>query len=195
MELIRGLHGLQPLHRVCVGTIGAFDGVHLGHQTLLHSLMQKGRERDLPVVVICFEPLPREFFAPVAAPPRLMSFREKLVALRELGVDRVLRINFNERFRAISADAFIESVFVHGLGIKYVVVGDDLRFGAGRKGNSVSLRAAGEQYRARNMFVHRAQHAKPRPATRPCEADTTPAKQTRHARARPPVARANRLRR
>jgi riboflavin kinase/FMN adenylyltransferase len=146
MELIRGLHSLKPLHRACVGTIGAFDGVHLGHQTLLHRLMQKGRELDLPAVVICFEPLPREFFAPVAAPPRLMSFREKLVALRALGVDRLLRINFNERFRAISADAFIESVFVQGLGIKYVVVGDDLRFGAGRKGNATSLRAAGEHY-------------------------------------------------
>ena len=146
MELIRGIHSLKPQHRACVGTIGAFDGVHLGHQTLLRKLMLKGRELDLPTVVICFEPLPREFFAPVASPPRLMSFREKLVALRSLGIDRVLRINFNERFRAISADEFINSIFVQGLGIKYVVVGDDLRFGAGRKGDAESLRRAGEQH-------------------------------------------------
>ncbi len=146
MELIRGLHNLKPHHRGCVGTIGAFDGVHLGHQTLLHSLMEKGRELGLPSVVICFEPLPREFFAPVEAPPRLMSFREKLVALSELGVDRILRINFDEKFRSLSADTFIETVFVQGLGIKYVVVGDDLRFGAGRKGDAVSLGRAGRDH-------------------------------------------------
>lgn len=146
MELIRGLHSLKPRHRGCVGTIGAFDGVHLGHQTLLRNLVAKGRELALPTVVICFEPLPREFFAPEQAPPRLMSFREKFVALRQLGIDRVLRIHFNEGFRAIDAESFVETVFVDGLGIKHIVVGDDLRFGADREGDAELLRRAGQAH-------------------------------------------------
>lgn len=146
MELIRGLHNLDPGDRTCVGTIGAFDGVHRGHQTLLANLMRRGRELALPSVVICFEPLPREFFAPVEAPARLMSFREKFCALQQLGIDRVLRISFNDKFRSLSAQDFIQQVFVQGLGIKYVVAGDDLRFGAGREGDIGVLRSAGEEY-------------------------------------------------
>lgn len=143
MELIRGLYNLGSQHRACVATIGAFDGVHLGHQTLLRTLLHEGRERGLPTVVVCFEPLPREFFAPDAAPPRLMNFREKFCALRDLGIDRLLRINFDERFRSLGAEAFIQQVFVDGLGIRYLVAGDDLRFGAGREGDIDLLRSAG----------------------------------------------------
>jgi riboflavin kinase/FMN adenylyltransferase len=146
MELIRGIHNLKPHHRGCVGTIGAFDGVHLGHQTLLRKLREEGEKLGLPAVVICFEPLPREYFAPVEAPARLMSFREKLHALAEMGVERVLRINFNERFCALSAQAFVDAVIVRGLGMQYVVVGDDLRYGAGRKGDIRSMRRAGEAH-------------------------------------------------
>ena len=146
MELIRGLHNLKPHHRGCVATIGAFDGVHLGHQKLLENLVAQGRRLDLPVVVICFEPLPREFFAPDEAPARLMTFREKWLALEECGVDRVLQIRFDEAFANVSAEAFVSLVLVEGLGIKYVVVGDDLRFGAGRKGDAQSLLRAGKQY-------------------------------------------------
>jgi riboflavin kinase/FMN adenylyltransferase len=144
MELIRGLHNLQPRHRGCVGTIGAFDGVHLGHQELMTRLVAKGKELALPTVVICFEPLPREYFAPAEAPARLMSFKEKFIALRKLGIDRVLRIRFDERFRSMTAEDFIQHVFVDGLGVKYIVVGDDLRFGQDRKGDTKILRAAGQ---------------------------------------------------
>ncbi len=146
MELIRGLHNLKPHHRGCVGTIGAFDGVHLGHQRLLQKLVVQGRRLNLPVAVICFEPLPREFFAPDEAPARLMTFREKWQALEACGVDRVVRIQFDEAFSSVTAGAFIRSVLVEGLGIKYVVVGDDLRFGAGRQGDAQSLSTAGKQY-------------------------------------------------
>jgi riboflavin kinase/FMN adenylyltransferase len=143
MELIRGMHNLASRHRGCVATMGAFDGVHWGHRAVLKQLIDKGRELALPTVVICFEPLPREFFAPREAPPRLMSFREKLVVLRQLGLDRVLRIRFDERFRSLAAEDFIEQIFVQGLGVRHLVVGDDLRFGAGRRGDIVMLRAAG----------------------------------------------------
>jgi riboflavin kinase/FMN adenylyltransferase len=145
MELIRGLHNLQPRHRGCVGTIGAFDGVHLGHQELMTRLVAKGKELALPTVVICFEPLPREYFAPAEAPARLMSFKEKFIALRKLGINRVLRVRFDERFRSMTAEDFIQHVFVDGLDVKYIVVGDDLRFGQDRKGDANVLRTAGEK--------------------------------------------------
>lgn len=145
MELIRGLHNLRPRHVGSVVTLGAFDGVHLGHQALLKQLIQKGRELGLPTVVVLFEPLPREYFAPLDAPPRLMSFREKFQALRELGIDRVLRINFNDAFRQMSATQFAEEVFVKGLGSRCIIVGDDSHFGRNRTGDLQLLEEIGSR--------------------------------------------------
>ena len=144
MELIRGLHNLRPRHRGCVATIGAFDGVHEGHRAVLRQVLDKARELELPSVVILFEPLPREFLAPDKAPARLMSFREKYEAMEALGVDRVLRIRFNEALRTMSALEFIERIFVEGLGARCVILGDDLRFGRGREGGFEMMREQGE---------------------------------------------------
>ncbi|MEM8659449.1 MAG: adenylyltransferase/cytidyltransferase family protein, partial [Pseudomonadota bacterium] len=112
MELIRGLHNLRPRHRNCVATLGAFDGVHLGHQAVLKHLLQKAEELSLPSLVIVFEPLPREYLAPLKAPARIMSFREKFFAMRALGVDRLMRIQFNENLREMSAQQFLDDIFV-----------------------------------------------------------------------------------
>jgi riboflavin kinase/FMN adenylyltransferase len=145
MELIRGLHNLRPRHCGCVTTIGAFDGVHNGHRAVLGHLLEKSVELDLPSVVILFEPLPREYFAPREAPARLMSFREKFRALAELGVDRVLRVRFDEELRTMSAMDFISRIFVEGLGARYIVVGDDLRFGHDREGDFAMMQEQGER--------------------------------------------------
>ena len=146
MELIRGLHNLRPHHRGCVATIGAFDGVHLGHQALLKQLIAKGRKLGLPSVVIIFEPLPREFFAREQAPARLTNLREKVRVMSRLGVDRLLVIRFCDRIRSMSAMEFIDHVFVEGLGIRYLVVGDDLRFGHDRQGDfSLLAKVAAER--------------------------------------------------
>ncbi|MBQ0796615.1 bifunctional riboflavin kinase/FAD synthetase [Zhongshania sp.] len=144
MELIRGFQHFRPRHRGCVATIGAFDGVHLGHQAVLRQLIAKGREMGLPSTVVLFEPLPREFFSPDEAPARLMSFKEKFIALRDLGIDRVVRISFTPDFRDMTANVFIHKLFVVGLGVKYIVVGDDLRFGRNRSGDFDLLRKAGK---------------------------------------------------
>ena len=144
MELIRGLHNLRARHRGCVATTGAFDGVHNGHRAVLQQLLDKASDLGLPSVVILFEPLPREYLAPDSAPARLMSFREKLEALAELGVDRVLRVRFNEELRTMSALDFIQRIFVDGLGVKCVIVGDDLRFGHDREGDFELMREQGE---------------------------------------------------
>jgi riboflavin kinase / FMN adenylyltransferase len=146
MELIRGLHNLRPRHHGCVATIGAFDGVHLGHQAVIRRLLEKSAEFDLPSLIIVFEPLPREFFAPLKAPARIMSFWEKCRALDALGVDRLLRIRFNEQFRGMSAQRFVDDIFVAGLGVRYVMLGDDFRFGADRQGDIELVRERGQRF-------------------------------------------------
>jgi riboflavin kinase / FMN adenylyltransferase len=146
MELIRGLHNLRPRHNGCVATIGAFDGVHLGHQAVIRHLLEKSVKLALPSLLIVFEPLPREFFAPLQAPARIMSFREKCRALEAFGVERLLRIRFNEKFRGMSAQRFVDDIFVAGLGVRYVVLGDDFRFGADRQGDIAFIREQGLHY-------------------------------------------------
>jgi riboflavin kinase/FMN adenylyltransferase len=146
MELIRGLHNLRPRHHGCVATIGAFDGVHLGHQAVIRHLLEKSTEFSLPALIIAFEPLPREYFSPLKAPARIMSFWEKCRALEGLGVERLLRIRFNEQFRGMSAQEFVDNIFVAGLGVRYVVLGDDFRFGAGREGDTNFIREQGLRY-------------------------------------------------
>ena len=146
MELIRGLHNFRDHHLGCVATIGAFDGIHLGHQAVLKQLMTQGEKMGLPTAVIIFEPLPREYFSPNNAPARLMSFKEKFIALRDLGIDRVLRVHFDARFRDMGAREFIHKIFVAGLGAKFIVVGDDLRFGRDRSGDFNLLKQVGLDY-------------------------------------------------
>ena len=146
MELIRGLHNMRPRHRGCVVTIGAFDGVHLGHQAVIGHLLEKSAELAVPSAIIVFEPLPREYFSPIKAPARIMSFREKFLALRDLGVDRLLRVRFNENLRGMSAQQFVDDIFVAGLGVRYVALGDDFRFGNDREGDLEFIRQQGPQH-------------------------------------------------
>ena len=139
MELIRNLSQLRPHHHGCVATIGNFDGVHLGHQQVLKQLAVKAKELQCPTVAIIFEPQPQEFFAPDQAPARLTRLREKLIAMRTYGVDRVLCLRFDAQFASLSADDFIQQLLVKGLGVQHLVVGDDFRFGQGRQGHFVAL--------------------------------------------------------
>lgn len=154
MELIRGLHNLRARHRGCVATIGNFDGVHLGHQAVIGQLAEKSAEFGLPSLVMIFEPQPLEFFAPDKAVARLTRLREKLQALRRFAVDRVLCIRFNRAFADLPARQFIDQVLVEKLGVKYLVVGDDFRFGQGRTGNYALLQAAGVQHGFHVTHMH-----------------------------------------
>lgn len=146
MELIRGLHNLRSEHRGCAVTIGNFDGVHRGHQAVLAHLAQHARRLGVPSVLMLFEPQPPEYFRPEEAPPRLMRLREKLLALREQPVDRVLCIRFDARFASLTPDDFIRRVLIDGLDVRYVVVGKDFRFGNKRRGDVAQLRRAAQQY-------------------------------------------------
>ncbi len=154
MELIRGLHNLLPRHRGCVATIGNFDGVHLGHQAVLGQLAEKAAELGLPTTVVTFEPQPLEYFTGDQAPSRLTRLREKLLALRRFSVVRVLCLRFDRRFAALSADEFIQKILIDGLDVRYLVVGDDFRFGRDRAGTFATLETAGERYGFQVAHMH-----------------------------------------
>ncbi|TKB50190.1 bifunctional riboflavin kinase/FAD synthetase [Ferrimonas aestuarii] len=146
MELIRGTHNLRSRHRNCVLTIGNFDGVHLGHAEVIKSLVEKGKQLDLPVTVMLFEPQPQEHFAGDKAPPRLSRLRDKVQRLSELGVERILCVSFNQRFAQLSHTQFVEQLLVEKLGVQFLVVGDDFCFGKGRQGNFDTLVEAGNRH-------------------------------------------------
>lgn len=156
MELIRGLYNLRPCsldsghlvsgHQGCVATIGNFDGVHLGHQHVLAQLADKAKEFDCPCTVITFEPQPLEYFAPQSAPARLMRLRDKIQVLQRQEVDQLLCLRFNKALANMPYQDFIEQVLVKGLGVRYLVVGDDFRFGKNREGSFQHLVEAGKQY-------------------------------------------------
>ena len=145
MQVFRGVPARAPHSSVL--TIGNFDGVHLGHVELLRRLVARARSLAMPAVVMTFEPHPREFFMPLAAPPRLSSLREKLELLAANGVDCVHVCRFDAGFAAVSAGDFIERLLVQGLAVRHLIVGDDFRFGRGRTGDFAMLQAAGETHR------------------------------------------------
>lgn len=143
MELIRGIHNLQPRHHGCVLTIGNFDGFHRGHQELIAKCQAEGLRRGLPVIVMIFEPQPQEYFASDTAPARLTRLRDKVKYLAAAGIDAVICVTFNKRFAALSADAFVTNLLVQKLGVRFISVGDDFRFGACRQGDYALLQQAG----------------------------------------------------
>lgn len=145
-ELIRGLHNLRSEHRGSVLTIGSFDGVHLGHQVVLKQVCEKAKTLNLPSVAMIFEPQPTEFFGGEAVPARLMRFREKVQALHKAGIRRVCCLQFNAKLRGLTAQAFVESILVEGLGVKHLVIGDDFRFGCDRKGDYAFLQQQGDRF-------------------------------------------------
>ena len=131
-------------------TIGNFDGVHRGHQAMLALLTSEARHRKLPACVLTFEPHPRDYFAalagkPEAAPARISTLRDKLSELQRCGIDEVVVARFDQRFAALSPQAFITDVLQRSLGARYVLVGDDFNFGARRAGNYAMLDAAGAE--------------------------------------------------
>lgn len=152
MRLIRGLHNLRPADHGCVATIGNFDGVHLGHRTVFQRLQLRGRELDLPATVITFEPQPLEFFAPEAAPARLTRLREKLSAMADCGIQRVVVLEFGTKLAQMRAREFVQRLLIDGLGVRYLLVGDDFRFGRGREGDYALLLGVGREQSPETTF-------------------------------------------
>ncbi|MGH8238745.1 MAG: bifunctional riboflavin kinase/FAD synthetase [Steroidobacteraceae bacterium] len=143
MELVRGLHNVDRAARGCVLTIGAFDGIHRGHQEMIRVLRTIAATQRLPAALLSFEPTPREFFAKATPPARLTRFREKYEALRHYGVERFVCLRFDASLRSMGPGEFIGNVLVDALGARHVVVGHDFKFGRSVAGNVETLRVAG----------------------------------------------------
>jgi riboflavin kinase/FMN adenylyltransferase len=135
-------------------TIGNFDGLHRGHLAMLEKLKQQAAARNLPTCVLTFEPHPREFFSPAQAPARLTSLREKAELLRDAGIDRLHVFRFDKTFSSLSAEDFIKEALVNTLHARWILVGDDFRFGAKRAGDFDLLKSMGSQYGYEADFLH-----------------------------------------
>ena len=126
-----------------VATIGAYDGLHLGHQKLLEEVLQQAASQCLPSVVMSFEPTPKEFFAASSPPARLTRFREKFEVLAEAGIDIFFCPRFDDRMRSMAADTFIRQLLIHAMNVRQLVIGDDFCFAHGGRGTVEHLRRAG----------------------------------------------------
>jgi riboflavin kinase / FMN adenylyltransferase len=146
MYLIRGLSHLEPFKNGCVLTIGNFDGLHLGHRTVIKKLAERGEALDLPVVIMTFDPQPLEYFLSDNCPSRLMCLREKVIEFAKLQVDNLLIVRFNRYFANYDAEQFIDDILINKLNVKHLVIGDDFHFGKARRGNFAMLREKGKHY-------------------------------------------------
>jgi riboflavin kinase/FMN adenylyltransferase len=147
MRVFRGFQH-PSIAPACALTVGNFDGVHRGHQAMLALLKSEARHRGLTATVLTFEPHPRDFFArrsgrPEQAPARISTLRDAFGELERCGVDQVVVLRFDEAFAALSPQQFVDRVLIDGLHARYVLVGDDFRFGAKRAGDYAFLDAAG----------------------------------------------------
>ncbi|MFZ6657067.1 bifunctional riboflavin kinase/FAD synthetase [Undibacterium sp. TJN19] len=150
MKVFRGLPNAAS-RAACALAIGNFDGVHLGHQALLARLRDAATNLGIEAAVMTFEPHPRAFFAQMMgdlskAPTRIANLRDNMASLQVAGVDRVIVEHFNAHFAALSPQDFIEKVLVEGLHVKWLMVGEDFRFGAKRAGDIATLTEAGLRF-------------------------------------------------
>ena len=137
-------HGsLQRARGRCALTIGNFDGVHRGHRALIDRVIATARETRVTACVLTFEPHPREFFTPEAAPARITRLRDKLELLAQAGIEHAHVARFDAGFAALPAQRFIDDILVRGLGTQWLLVGRDFRFGARRAGDFAALQNRG----------------------------------------------------
>lgn len=146
MRLIAGLNRIPPFPSGTTATIGNFDGVHLGHQAVLNGLVERATNAGMPAVVVLFEPQPREFFDRAEAPARLTRLREKLTCLRQLALEYVVLLRFDRQLATCPAQKFVEELLVRRLNLKHLLIGDDFRFGAERRGDFEFLQEAGAKF-------------------------------------------------
>lgn len=144
MHIFRGLPR-HSLRQPCALTIGNFDGVHLGHQAMLRELKKEADARGLATCVMTFAPHPREFFAPSTSPKRISTLRDKITAIKACGIDRVVILPFNQRLATMSPESFVLDMLVSKLQTKFLLIGDDFKFGSKRAGDFKLLTALAGQ--------------------------------------------------
>lgn len=140
MEVVRGLESVRKFDKPTVVTIGVYDGVHLGHLSIIKRCIERAEKIRGASVVITFEPMPLALLAPDEAPQRITTLSQKVAYMEQLGIDVLLVARFDERFAAMSPSEFIDVVLSEKLNAKVVVVGSDFRFGRNRSGDVEFLR-------------------------------------------------------
>jgi len=144
MHVVRGLHNLSQIDTPSVLTIGAYDGVHRGHQVILQRVVEVAKQLNSTPTVILFEPQPSEYFSPQNAPARLSRFRDKVSYLAQLGIERIICLRFDKQLCQLTPEAFVAKILHRGAQAKHLIIGDDFRFGAERKGDFNYLTQAGK---------------------------------------------------
>lgn len=147
-------HGISYSQRPTALTLGNFDGVHLGHQAMLKKLVNHANALNIPSVVMTFEPHPKEFFLKEKAPYRLTSLREKVELLYDMGVNQVHVCRFDQQFAQIPAEDFVEQYLVQQLNARWILIGDDFKFGAKRAGDYLLLQELSREYRFSVEAMH-----------------------------------------
>jgi len=144
MQIIRDYAYVNEADRGASVAIGNFDGVHIGHRSVIDIARRAGEDIGARLRVLTFEPHPREYFAPDAPPFRLMNPEARAHRLEKLGVEKLYQLNFNANLSALTPEDFAANVIRDGLGLKHVVVGADFCFGKGRAGNAADLQRFGK---------------------------------------------------
>lgn len=154
MKLVRSTCADQYLQHGCVLAIGNFDGMHLGHQAIVRRMTEKAQDMNLPAVLMTFSPSPQEFFRGRLAVPRLTTVSERYLALENSGVDFMIVLPFNRKLARTDAREFIRRHIVDSLHTRYLLVGDDFRFGADRQGDYRMLAESGKEYGFETERLH-----------------------------------------
>lgn len=145
MRIIRDTHFIDPGDRGAAAAIGNFDGVHLGHRSVIDLTRAAAKAANAPLGIMTFEPHPRSYFSNDPNPFRLMNADAKANRLARLGIDKLYEVPFNAALAALSPRAFAQQIIVDALGLKHVVVGSDFCFGKGRAGTTADLQAYGAE--------------------------------------------------
>lgn len=145
MQIVHDYEFVNPEDRGASAAIGNFDGVHLGHQWVIETARTQARLNGAPLGVVTFEPHPRQYFAPKAAPFRLMSAETRAHRLEKLGVEKLYELSFNATLSALTPREFARKVIADGLGLSHVVIGADFQFGKDRAGGVDDLQAFGDE--------------------------------------------------
>ena len=144
MKLTRGSNRLASLNQPTIVTVGNFDGIHVGHQEIIHYVIDQGKQYNLRSVILSFEPTPKEFFAGKNAPPRIYSLRDKYEIAKSLQIDHFVCLRFCKSLAKMPAKDFVNEILFEALNTRILVVGDDFRFGHNRLGDIELLKTMGE---------------------------------------------------
>lgn len=143
MRIIRDTLFIDPIDRGAAAAIGNFDGVHLGHQSVIDLARDAAKDADAPLGIMTFEPHPRSYFSNDPNPFRLMNAEAKANCLASLGIEKLYEVPFNAALAALTPREFAQQIIADSLGLKHVVVGSDFCFGKGRAGTAKDLQAFG----------------------------------------------------